>query len=667
MQSKDQIIRSLDELPDLTKEKWLFVDTETSGFSSHHGERICGVAIGTRSPVVNYYLPLRHDTDNLPLEEVVEWLHVLFCDPNKVWIGHNLKFDLKMFKAEGLEIKGRIIDTMVCKHVFNSSLYDYSLDALTGPLGFKHEHYGRVRDYIKRTQQIDIDSKAKGKFPNFSLVPVDLLGAYAMEDLTATRLLSEDLNNERMAVHPKPDNHGCAAWSTTDLIANEMDLIKVIAEMEYKGVQIDIPRCCELRDKTLGEMELLEQEMAALAGHSFNPNAWGDREKAFVAAGGEILFWNKKLEQRGKQKLAQFTEDKANSTGRANWNAQALLGYLKRHPRDSKPFKFIYAYKQYSLRAYVMANYVEAFLRMVDFDGVLHAQFHQHRVVTGRLSSSDPNLQNQAKKGGTAEQKDMERFLGIKDEEAINRKIRGLIVPRKGKVLVSVDWSQIEYRVAVFYSQDERMIGMWQADPKIDYHTQTQEDTGLERDPSKTINFMVLYGGGAAGLAASLSGMGKPTTKQEAQQFLGRLFEARPALKMLIADVSEQAMRTGYVQNCLGRVCLVPQGKSYVALNYLVQGTVGDMMREFLVRIKKIIKENNWPIDILLTVHDEVVFEMLPEDAEIYAPLLAAEMCKCEFISVPVLADIEVGETSWADAIPFEDWIEKRKQRLQAA
>jgi DNA polymerase-1 len=299
---------------------------------------------------------------------------------------------------------------------------------------------------------------------------------------------------------------------------------------------------------------------------------------------------------------------------------------------------------------------------MVDFDGVLHAQFHQHRVVTGRLSSSDPNLQNQAKKGGTADQKSMEKFLGEKDEDAINRKVRELIVPRKGNVLVSIDWNQAEYRVAVFYSQDERMIGIWVADPKIDYHNQTQIDTGLERDQCKTLNFGILYGMGAASLALSFTGMGKPTTKTEGQQFLNRLFEARPALKRLIAEISNKALCDGFIQNCLGRICHVPRDRSYVALNYLIQGTVGDLMREFMVRIKRIITEKRWPVNMLLSVHDELVFEMRPEDAEIYPPLIVEEMCKCPFVSVPMLADIEIGENSWADAVPYKEWLAGRSQ-----
>lgn len=659
--AKDCIIRSVEELPDFTQHTKLLIDTETSGFSSAHGERICGIAIGLRAPCESYYIPIRHAEGNLPLEAVLEWLHILFSDPTKVWIGHNLKFDIKMFKAEGLEIKGRIIDTMVAAHVFKGDLYDYSLDRLTFPLEFKHVHHEALRAYILQTQRIDINSKSKDNFPNYSLVPVEILGKYACEDLDGSRVLAEHLNTNQF--YTAPSNYGCHSWGTTQLINNEMELIKVIADMEFKGVQIDIPKCCQLRDLVLGEMECLAFEMAKLAGRAFKPDAWKDREEAFIAAGGEIKYWNKEKEQRGKQKLDQFTECKEESTGRANWNAQALLGYLKHYPRDSKPFQFIYALKQYLLRAYVCANYLEAFIRMVDFDGVLHAQFHQHRVVTGRLSSSDPNLQNQAKKGGTADQKAMEKFLGEKDEDAINRKIRELIIPRKGKVLVSIDWSQIEYRVAVFYSQDERMINLWLNDPTIDYHKQTELDTGLERDQCKTLNFGTLYGMGAASLASSFTGMGKPTTKAEGQQFLNRLFEARPALKNLITDISTRAQRDGFIQNCLGRTCDIPRDRSYIALNYLVQGTVGDMMREFMVRIKKIIKEKNWPIDILLTVHDELVFEMLPEDALIYAPLIAAEMCKCVFISVPILADIEVGETSWADAIPFKDWAEKRQSQ----
>jgi DNA polymerase-1 len=396
--------------------------------------------------------------------------------------------------------------------------------------------------------------------------------------------------------------------------------------------------------------------MAYEAGAAVDPLSWKDMWVKFEKAGGKVTCWTKTKEEKGKQKTQQYTDDFEASSKRPNWNAAALMSYLKVYrEQDERVYRYLLSYREAMLNNRIKSTYFDAYLQMCDFKNVLHGQFVQTGTLTGRLSSRKPNLQNLAKPGGTADQKAHEKFMGEKDEDAINRLVRSLFIARPGHALVSCDFSQIEYRAAAWYSQDKEMIAKWIADPRIDYHQATMELLGLDRDLCKTINFGTLYGMSATGLAATLTAMGRPTTKAQAQEILNLLWEKRPALKELINTIGAEARRCNYIQNAYGRVVDVPIGREYVALNYLVQGHCGDQMREALVRLYWMIQANGWDVKMLLTVHDEILFEIPIALVAELAPKLAAEMCKCNFMGVPVLSDIEVG-TDWGTMVSLTDW-----------
>lgn len=654
-----KIVKTPDELPDFSAHNVLVIDTETSGFLRQTGARICGIAVGPLKEASAYYIPVRHEADNLALDAVMAWLRPLAADPARKWIFHNSKFDLKMFEQEQITFAGMVIDTMLMAYAINTSRFSYGLDSLTKIYldKFEHTHYEKVREYILQTQKINIKGRS-GLQPNYAKVPVAILGPYALEDINATRHLANRLN--KVELLSAPFNYGMPAWSQAELMLNEFKCARVISKMEDRGILIDRKRCVELAARAEAATNESQYEMEQLAGFSFNPGGKADIEKAFTTVCGEIKYWNLPKEKRGKQKGQQFTENAEDSNGRANWNAVALMQYLKefKEAGNEKAVHFIKHYKNWSLNSKINATYFQSFLRMMDFEHRLHGQFKQTGTVTGRLSSEKPNLQNQAKTGGTADQKAYEKLVGYKDEDAINRMVRTLFIAKPGHVLVSCDFSQIEYRTAVWYSQDQAMIEAWKADPRIDYHDFTMQLLRLDRDLCKTVNFGTLYGMLANGLAATLTAMGRPTTKNEAQVILNLLFEKRPALRSLINDVGDSARRLGYVQNKYGRVVDVMQEQAYKALNYLVQGHCGDMMREALVRVDALIQAQGWPVDILLTVHDEIVYEMPDDLVPVAAPALAEEMCRCGNMGVPILSDIEVGRR-WSDQIPLAEFLQK--------
>lgn len=650
------------------KSKTLLIDTETSGLDVHFGHRICGIAIGDyQHPEIKAFLPIRMTSGNLPLEETLAWLRKLAADPSYAWVGHNLKFDLQMFRADGITFAGQIVDTMVAAHLVKGNLNSYALDFLTKVYckGFKHVWYEKLEEWLNKNQpRMEL---GEGKSPrNYSLVPLELLAPYALEDIEATRLLCNALNEKfREILSHKEfatyDNHGCASGSLKTLHINEKRLVPVLADMEYRGMKVDLHRAVELREKARGEIENYTRELTELAGFSFNPAAYTEMTKALEACGGKVMFWMRPEENRGKQKTEKFTDNYDESTKRPCFNAAAVLQYLMRFERGSKPWRFMLAYHEILARQFALGLYVETIIKRADFNLRLHGSFNQTTVITGRLSSSGPNFQNFAKTKGTNDQKAFEKAVGIKNEDALNRQIRGLFIAGKpGNVLVSCDMSQAEYRAAVWLSQDEEMIAKWRANPSLDYHQDTMDLTGLDRDCCKTINFLILYGGGAKGLAATLTMMGKPTSITQAQQMINTVLSARPALRRLMSDTVQFCNANRFVINPMGRICDVPDGFAYKGLNYEVQGFVGDMMRIKLVDMAEYIKKNELPVEMLSSVHDEILFDMAAEDVERIAPLLAQELCRIPHLGVPMLSDIEVGY-SWGAMKGLNEWLKERK------
>jgi len=643
-----KIIQKISDLPNFPGAKRLVFDCETSGLSAFHGDRMCGFAIGPYDYDVSYYIPIRHFPNqaiiiddnfiNLPPENIFSWLKQFTNNPELSWVGHNLKFDLTMLRADGIEISGSLLDTMILAHIINGDEPSYSLDSLTKKylIYFVHRYYKELENYLHETQPII--NTCEGKvFSNYSRTPIKILGFYACEDLSATRELCKYL--VKQPAYSAIKTNGSISWGTQDLIKNEMELIKVLMDMEYQGVRVNLDRCCELRDIAEEEIEMLNHKLFNLAGHKFSPSAWTELWAAFEKAGGQILYWSAK--EKGKQKADQFTTDKAISTGRPCWNSVAILNYLKKFKEDKneRAYEFILTYWQSEQRRRIIASNLDPYLKHTDFNGRLHGQFHQHGTVTGRLSSSNPNLQNVAKVKGTAEQKSIEKFLGIQDQEALNRQIRGLFIPDSGNILVSQDYSGIEYRTAAYFSQDKILMQKYRDNPLLDYHEDTAQLAQIDRDSAKTVNFGTLYGMGSFSLGLLL---GVP--QEKAQAILNRVFDAKPALRLLISQVSSRAKKSGFVQNPFGRVCLVQPEKAYKALNLLVQGHCGDAMRCALVRIHKFIQEEKLPVKLLLTVHDEIVYEcprvLGPEIAKKIAPVF----CDWPHMqAIPVVCDTELG------------------------
>ncbi len=656
------ICRSLSDLPDLRNARTVVADTEGSGLRVHQGARMCGIVVGPDDTEQGWYVPFRHadKQGNLPLENVLRWARDLFNNPNQSFCFHNAQHDLGQLRADGIEVTGRLLDTIYLTHVFHSNLMSYDMEALTRWFlpDFEHVEYKKVMEYLARTQPIRKTKEGSGEVQrNYSLVPISMLGPYALEDLSATRGILRALRKKRFFA--APDNSGMASWSTRELLANEAHLCRVLFEMNWEGIQLDRYRCSSLSERAYEEIENLHRQMRDLSGFSFKPSQYSKFQQALTAVGGRTIFWMLPENKRGKQPMQQCTDDiNQSESKRPCFNSYAVIESLRRFKDEGNKaaFELMHLYRESATREKIVSTFFDNYLEMVDHNSKIHGSVIQHGTETGRLSMRSPNLQQCAKPGGTSNQKTYEELMGHKDAEALNRQVRSVLVAQTGHRLVSIDFSQIEYRVAVYLAQDPSMLQKWIDNPKLDYHQMTSDLIGVDRDRCKTVNFLSIYGGTAKALAATLTGMGKPTTVSEAKQILNKLFDARPALRQLINRCEDEAREKGHVQNVFGRVVNVPSGLEYVALNYKDQGTAGDFMRERMVGICKFIKDNSLPVKLLLTVHDELVFEMPVEAVAEVTPMLIKQQTICPFMNVPILADAEVG-IRWSDQIPFADWL----------
>lgn len=696
------IVQNVDQLPTFEGVHSLIMDTETSGLSPHSGDRICGIAVCSLDDAEKkYYVPIRHcklprtqtenqkalfesrymqyeakytmfeDTRaavNLPVTPVFEWLRKLLDVEDRYVIFHNAKFDLGMLRADGIEPKCMIGDTIMLVHSVKSNFPNYTLDNLTKWIfkDFKHVQYEKLCNWFKETLGINLNTnkiKEGDEPPNFSFVPIELLGPYAEEDLEATRQLAcwafSRLMREPIRNQDNPSR------SQKELMGTEQALVRVLFEMENRGVRIDLDALNKLRERTVNEIEQYSGECYRLAREPFNVGSTKETADALGNAGGRVLFWNKpktnakrkpegitEQDLAGKQKADQYTRDKTKSTGNACFNSSAVLEYLKQFTMErNKPgFQFIYNYYQADHRSRILSTYLDGILGRIDSDRALHANFNAHGTLHGRFSSSKINLQNITVSEGNRDLKQLEKFLGQKDDAAINRLIRNLFIPREGYTWVCIDWKQIEYVVATYFSNDSVMIKKFYDDPDLDYHAVTAEMAKIDRSTAKTVNFGVLYGMGYNSLAAMLG-----IAPYDAKNIIERMFYARPALKALIDNTQAFVRKNGCVLNPFGRTVPVPRNKEYVGLNYLVAGTVGDAMKDRMVAVFKWLRKEKLldVVRMLLTVHDEIDYEIRSDMVDQLVVPISDIMCDIPEIRMPIRCDIEVGK-SWGEVEKWE-------------
>jgi DNA polymerase-1 len=572
------------------------VDLETTSLNPLEAELV-GFSFSIREHEA-WYLPVGHrylgSPAQLSREQVLEELSPILTDPERPKIGQNIKYDYQVLRRHGIEMQGLWFDTMLASYLLNPVRSSHGLDSLSVEfLDHKMISYEEVAG--KGKEQI-----------NFAQVPVERASVYSCEDADATFLL------QRLFL-PRLAESGMERL----LFELEMPLVKILAEMELVGVQVDLPLLRELSDGFAAQLSTLEKEIFATAGCPFNINS----PKQL----GEVLFEKLKLPTGKKTKTGWSTD----------------MDVLARLAQEYELPALILQYRSISK---LKSTYTDALPRLVDpATGRIHTSYNQAVTNTGRLSSSEPNLQN----------------IPIRTEEG--RKIRRAFTARQGSLILSADYSQIELRVLAHLSADRVFCDAFAKDEDI--HTRTASEvfdimpglvTPEMRRQAKTINFGVIYGQGAFSLARELG-----VATKTAKEFIDNYFERHSGAREFLDSCVRNAERDGYVTTLLGRRLPIPDIKSSNgnirafgqrnAVNYPIQGSAADIIKLAMVKVSERMTREGLKSRLIMQVHDELVFEVPEEEKLTMETLVSHEMEHAAALRVPLRVDVNFGR-NWSEA-----------------
>lgn len=567
------------------------VDTETTGVDPMLASLV-GIALA-RKPGEAWYIPLNRS--EFSTAEALDALRPVLSDPQRVIVGQNLKYDYIVLHRAGLTLSDRVFDTMIAAYLAEPS-QALNMDALAM----------KYLDY----EPIPIEKLIGSGRKQISIadVPVDTVLAYAAEDADITVQLFEKLRDILQ-------RDGLS--EVAEII--EFPLVTVLARMELIGIRIDLDMLSEFSKLLTEDMLALEKEIYELAGGEFNINS--------PAQLGDILF--KKLKLPSGKKTA---------TGKFSTNEAVLSELAVRYPLPARIL-------DYRGLAKLRSTYVDALPPLVHPQtGRVHSSFNQSVAATGRLSSSNPNLQN----------------IPIRTDRG--REIRKAFVPADGFRLVAADYSQIELRVIASMSSDEAMKQAFHDDEDIHART-AKEIFGLDdirnvdrdqRRKAKEVNFGIPYGVSAYGLAARL-GIGN----NEGKAIIDAYFERFPGVKKYIDETIAFARENGFVKTLSGRRRYIPDIRSSnfnirgfaerTAINMPVQGTAADMIKKAMIVIDRLIRVEGYRTRMLLQVHDELVFEMPEEEVAVVLPLIRSAMVEAMPLEVVVKVEAGVAD-NWLEA-----------------
>lgn len=594
------------------------IDLETSSLNVREAE-IVGISLAFREHEA-YYLPVGHleplsgdgsftgglfgdpgkrqpAAGQLPLEMVLAALRPLLEDPGRKVIGQNIKDDYQVLRRYGITIAGVWCDTMIAAYLNNPSRHSQGLDSLAVEL---LDH--------KRISYSELTGKGKEQ-KGFAEVDIPTASRYSCEDADATWLL------QRLLL-PKIQT---AAMEKL-FFEVEMPLVTILAEMELTGVKLDIPLLESLSQRFGSRLSELEARVCALAPEPFNINS----PKQL----GEMLFERMKLPTGKKTRTKSGWSTNVDELERLAAAGHEIAAVIVQHRCLSK----------------LKSTYTDALPRLADpCTGRVHTSYNQAVTNTGRLSSSEPNLQN----------------IPIRSEEG--RLIRHAFIARAGCLLLSADYSQIELRVLAHLSNDPVFCDAFSRDEDIHIRTASEVFglfpemvTAEMRRQAKTINFGVIYGQSAFSLAAQLG-----VARKVAEDFIDH-YKARHTGAMTFLDnCILQAEANGYVTTILGRRLPIPDIassnfniRSFArrnAINYPIQGSAADIIKQAMVKIAARLRQEHLESRLIMQVHDELVFEVPEQERLHLEQLVAHEMATAVECRVPLKVDISYG-SNWSEA-----------------
>ncbi len=545
-----------------------------------------------------YYIPVGHLWgENLRLEEVRTQLGPILADERLKKVGQNIKYDKLVLENSGFTLRGICFDTMVASYLLDPSSRQHNLDLLS----LKYLNH----QMIPLSQLL---GKGKDKI-SFDRVPISQAVSYSGEDADITLQLKEIF---------EPKLKSLELWPLFEEV--EMPLLSVLCQMEKNGVAIDKGLLGQMSSQLREKLSSLAEEIYGLAGCRFNINSHQQLS--------QVLFDRLGLRRLRRTKTGYSTD----------------VGVLEELAKDSQIAKKLLDYRQLSK---LKSTYVDALPQLVNpKTGRIHTSFNQTVTATGRLSSSDPNLQN----------------IPIKTE--LGKRIREAFIAGDGEsVILSADYSQIELRIMAHLSGDERLIEAFRQGEDIHRRTASlifglslSQVTSQLRSRAKMVNFGIIYGMGPHGLSSRLD-----MPLQEAEEFIDNYFATYPQVKEYIESTIERAKRDGYVTTLLNRRRYLPElreerskERSFAqrtAINTPVQGSAADMIKLAMINIQEELWKRGLQAKLIIQVHDELVFEVPRGELEEVTQLVKEKMENALSLKVPIKADIGWGE-NWAQAHP---------------
>jgi DNA polymerase-1 len=582
----------------IKKEKFVSLDTETDSPYPTRANLV-GMSFSVKDNQA-YYLPLRHDysdaPEQIPKEKALRLLEGILTDSSIKKIGQNIKYDYIVLLKEGVQLQGIDLDSMVLSYLLEPNWGKHNLNKLA--LNYLQ---------VQAIPYADIVGKGKSEV-TINAVPVERVAPYACQDadlaLQLSTLLWSKVKKEKL-----------------DSLYREFELplIEVLADMEMWGVKIDTQALHRLSEELQSDLDHLRKKIYKLGGEEFNINSPQQL--------GYILF----------DKLQLPATRKTKKTKGYSTNMSILQELSHIHPIAEHTLE----YRQLSK---LKSGYADSLPLLLNPEtGRIHTSYNQTVTATGRLSSSDPNLQN----------------IPVRGE--LGQRFRQAFIPEKGYLFLSADYSQIELRVLAHLSEDPALIETFLHDR--DVHTETAarvfgDASSLSKEEkrrrAKIINFSMIYGASAFSLAKELE-----TSNSEAQTFIDLYYAKYPKVHEFLENKVREAQEKGCSETLFGRKRQVPELKQKdrfaqqagrrIALNTPIQGTAADLMKKAMIGVWREIKKRKLKSKMILQVHDELVFEVPDKEKNILEPLVREKMENIFSLKVPLKVHLEWG-INWAEA-----------------
>ena len=581
-------------LQNLMNQTSVCFDTETTGIDALNAELV-GMSFSFEKGKA-FYVPFPENQEEAQV--LVDKFKPFFESESIEKIGQNIKYDLKILSHYGVQIKGKLFDTMIAHYLINPDMR-HNMDVLS-------ETYLK---YSPKSIEDLIGKKGKNQL-SMRQVPLEDIKEYAAEDADITFQLKQNFS---------PILDKAETKKLFDEI--EIPLIPVLAAMELEGINLDVPFLKSMSVEMAKESAALEQKIYETAGEKFN--------LASPKQLGDILFDKLKIggAKQKKTKTGQY------ATG------EEVLSYLA---NDNEIVRDILEWRQ---MVKLQSTYIDALPNQVDTKtGRVHTDYMQTVAATGRLSSNNPNLQN----------------IPIRTERG--RLIRKAFIARdENYTLVSADYSQIELRIIAALSGEENMIKAFQNNEDIHrstaakvFNVPLEEVTKEQRSNAKTVNFGIIYGVSAFGLSNQTS-----LSRKESAELIDAYYATYPKLKSYMANQVDFAREHGYVQTVLGRRrylkdinsanMMVKSGAERNAVNAPIQGSAADIIKIAMINIHKKLVSENWKSKMLLQVHDELVFDVHNSELDKIQPMIKYEMENAFKMDVPLDVEIGMGK-NWLEA-----------------